>query len=116
VREDRLLVQDVLDAVTEVIDTTPSNRADFDANKLVQSHVLRHIQIIGEACWRISQPVKDQHPQVPWRLIAGMRHVLVHDYFQVNWDRVYDTARNHVPMLKGQLDAVLASLPPTSPP
>ena len=110
-RPDNLLVQDALDAIAEVIDTTPATRIEFDANKLVRSHVLRNIQIIGEACWRMSQPLKDSHPQVPWRQIAGMRHVLVHDYFQVNWDRVYHTARNHVPLLKPQLDAVLASLP-----
>lgn len=111
-RPDHLLVQDALDAVVEVIDTTPATRAEFDAEKLVRS---RHLQIVGEACWRISQQLKDQHPQIPWRQIAGMRHVLVHDYFQVNWDRVYDTARNHVPLLEPQLRSVLASLPPAAP-
>jgi uncharacterized protein with HEPN domain len=115
VRSDRLLVQDALDAVGEVMDTTPPTRQAFDQNKLVRSHVLRNIQIIGEACWRMSQTLKDQHPQVPWRQIAGMRHVLVHDYFQVNWDRVYDTAVKHVPLLKPQLDAVLEALPPATP-
>jgi uncharacterized protein with HEPN domain len=78
----------------------------------VQSHLLRHIQIIGEASWRITQDVKDQHPEVPWKRIAGMRHVLVHDYFEVNWVRVYETARNHVPALKPQIETILASLPP----
>jgi uncharacterized protein with HEPN domain len=43
--------------------------------------------------------------------IAGMRHVLVHDYFQVSWTRVYDTARDHVPPLRQQIAAILAALP-----
>jgi uncharacterized protein with HEPN domain len=60
--------------------------------------------------------VKDQHPHVPWKQIAGMRHVLVHDYFEVNWARVYETARNRVPVLKPQIEAILASLPPDSQP
>jgi uncharacterized protein with HEPN domain len=47
VRTDGLLLQDILDSIAEVMSTTPATQADFDANKLVQSHVLRHIQIIG---------------------------------------------------------------------
>jgi uncharacterized protein with HEPN domain len=111
VRPDKLLLQDILDSIAEVLGTVPSTQAEFDASKLVQSHVLRHIQIIGEACWRLSQPLKDAHPQVPWKKIAGMRHVLVHDYFDVNWTRVFETAKNHVGPLKPQMELIVASLP-----
>jgi uncharacterized protein with HEPN domain len=44
--------------------------------------------------------------------MAGMRHVLVHDYFEVNWARVYETARAHVPPLKPRMQSILDSLPP----
>jgi uncharacterized protein with HEPN domain len=112
VRNDRLLLQDILDSIAEILPNTPATRTAFDADKFLQSHLLRHIQIIGEACWRITQSLKDQYPHVPWKQIAGMRHVLVHDYFEVNWVRVYETARDHVPALKPQIEAILASLPP----
>lgn len=108
-RPDKLLLQDISDSIAEVLDTMPATQVEFDANKLISTYILRHIQIIGEASWRLSQPLKDQHPQVPWKRIAGMRHVLVHDYFEVNWKRVYETARDHVPVLKPQIEAILAS-------
>lgn len=110
-RTDRLLLQDILDSITEVVDAAPPTEAEFNASKFVQSHVLRHIQIIGEAVWRLSTPLKDQNPAIPWKKIAGMRHVLVHDYFEVNWTRVYQTAREHVPPLKPQIESILTSLP-----
>jgi len=109
VRPDKLLLQDILESIGEILDATPATQADFDADKFRSAFILRHIQIISEASWRLSQPLKARHPQVPWHKIAGMRHVLVHDYFEVNWQRVYETARDHVPALKPQIEAILAS-------
>jgi hypothetical protein len=55
VRNDRLRLQDILASIAEIADSLPPSQADFDANKFVQSHILRHIQIIGEAAWRVSE-------------------------------------------------------------
>jgi uncharacterized protein with HEPN domain len=68
--------------------------------------------IVGEAAWQLSRPLKDQHPQVPWKQIEGMRHIMVHDYFKVDWDIVYTTASIHVPALRPHVEAMLRSLPP----
>ena len=68
--------------------------------------------IVGEAAWSLSQAIKDASPQVPWRKIQGMRHIMVHDYFKVDWDIVYSTERQDIPMLKPQIEAILAALPP----
>ena len=64
-RTDPLLLGDILDSIDEIQETTPSQQAAFFANKLVQSHVLRHIQIIGEAVSRLSNGLKGQYPDVP---------------------------------------------------
>ena len=111
-RPDKLLLHDVLDAIAEVLDVTPSDRAKFDANKLIRSHVVRHIQIIGEAVSRISAELKDRHPEVPWRSIVGMRHAIVHDYFEIDWNELYGTATRDMPPLKPVIQAILDSLPP----
>jgi uncharacterized protein with HEPN domain len=112
VRNDKLRLLDIRASIAEIADSLPPSQADFDANKFVQSHILRHIQIIGEAAWRVSQATKDLYPHIPWKRIAAMRHVLVHNYFEVRWPLVFETARNDVPALKPQIEAVLTSLPP----
>jgi uncharacterized protein with HEPN domain len=108
-RSDRLRLQDMLDAIERYL---PSDRAAFDRDPPLQSHIYRHVMIVGEAGWRLSQAIKDQHPQVPWRQIEGMRHIMVHDYFKADWDIVYTTAQQHVPALKPCVEAMLKSLPP----
>jgi len=111
-RPDRLLLEDILDAIDEVLDVTPARRAEFDADRLVRSHVLRHIQIIGEAVSRLSAEVKERHPEIPWRSIAGMRHAIVHAYYQVDWNAVYGAATRDVPPLRSMIRAIVDSLPP----
>lgn len=110
-RSDRLRLQDILDAIDVVTHYLPPDRATFDSDPPLQSHIYRHVMIVGEAAWSPSQPIKDQNPQVPWKRIEGMRHIMVHDYFKVDWDIVFTTARHHVPALRPQIETILASLP-----
>ena len=111
-RSDRHRLQDVLEAIEVIAQYLPADRAAFDRDPPLQSHIYRHVMIVGEAVWSLSQPLKDQNPLVPWKQIEGMRHIMVHDYFKVDWDIVYVTAQNHVPALKPQIEAMLRSLPP----
>jgi uncharacterized protein with HEPN domain len=111
-RGDRLRLGDILDAIAEVLAHVPADRAAFDTNPYLQSHIFRHVMIIGEAAFQISKTLKSATPQIPWTKIEGMRHIMVHDYFKVDWDIVYSTARNDVPILKPLIEAILASHPP----
>ncbi|OQB37765.1 MAG: hypothetical protein BWY09_01525 [Candidatus Hydrogenedentes bacterium ADurb.Bin179] len=93
-RTDVLLLQDMLDAINEVLENTPGDSEVYYGNKYLRSHLVRNIQIIGEAAARISDRTRESYPAVPWRLIIGMRHVIVHDYFEIDWQAVYDTSLN----------------------
>jgi uncharacterized protein with HEPN domain len=112
-RGDRLRLQDILDAIAEVQLYLPSDRAAFDANAPLQSHIFRFVMIVGEAAAQLSKTLKSRHPEVPWPKIEGMRHILVHDYFKVDLDILYTTARDDIPSLKPLIEAILASLPPS---
>lgn len=110
-RNDRMLLEDIQEAIAIVLQYTPDARSAFDADPPLQSHLIRHIQIIGEAAWRLSDAFKNQHPEVPWRRIAAMRHVLVHDYFRVDLDQVWIVATIDIPALQPQLDAIVNAMP-----
>ena len=110
-RSDRLRLQDIVDAIEEIARYLPPDKSKFDSDPPLQSHIYRHLMIIGEAAWRLSNPLKDASAHIPWKQIEGMRHVMVHDYFKIDWNIVYVTARERVPELKRLIEEVIAALP-----
>jgi uncharacterized protein with HEPN domain len=71
---------------------------------------VRHLQIIGEAVRGLPDDVRDRMPEVPWTKIMGMRHILVHDYFAVDTDIVWDVVEGELPQLKSKIEALLTIL------
>jgi len=114
VRSDLLRLQDILDAMAVVAEYLPVDQAVFDADPPLQSHIYRHVMIVGEAAWSLSKSLKAQHPQVPWKQIEGMRHIMVHDYFKVDWYIVFITARVHVPAFKPHVELMLRTVSSSS--
>lgn len=80
---------------------------DFSSNEMLQSAVIRELEIIGEASKHVSEKVKTDNPEIPWRLIAGTRDKLIHDYMGVDTVLIYDIYENHLPTLKIQIERLL---------
>jgi uncharacterized protein with HEPN domain len=78
---------------------------------LAESHwqdaVVRQLEVIGEATKRLSVPLREAHPEIPWRRIAGLRDVLIHDYMGVDIDAVWQATQRDVPDLKRLLADVM---------
>ena len=111
-RSDRLRLEDILDAIAVIQRDIPAARQQFDANPPIKSHILLHTLIIGEAASNVSQALRDQNPQVPWKPIIRMRNIVAHVYFGIDWDEVWQVAVRDVAALRPQIEAILASLPP----
>ncbi|HEY0139593.1 MAG TPA: HepT-like ribonuclease domain-containing protein [Thermoanaerobaculia bacterium] len=78
-------------------------RADFDGDENLRLAVTHLLQTIGEAARHTSEALRSEHPEVPWAAIVGMRHKVVHDYFEIDEDVVWVTATERVPPLIDQL-------------
>ncbi len=110
-RDDRERLADALEAIARIEKYAVQGRAAFERDELLQNWIVRHLQILGEACRGLSARIREEHPEIPWPNIIGMRHILVHDYFGIDVDVVWRAVEHDLPPLKRQLQALLSARP-----
>lgn len=79
----------------------------FLADETVRRAFVRSLEIIGEAAKKVPEGFRASHPNVEWRAMAGMRDRLIHDYFGVDFELVWDVIRNRIPELREQIASIL---------
>jgi uncharacterized protein with HEPN domain len=111
-RELKTYFEDIITAVNKIEKYTKDmTKEDLTRNELVQDAVVRNLEVIGEAVKKIPDDVRDSHRDIPWKKIAGLRDILIHEYFGVNMNIVWDVIENKLQPLKAaaglQLNSVI---------
>lgn len=83
---------------------------DLCQDKILFYAVVKNIEIVGEAANNLTKELQVQHPEVQWKDVISMRHVLVHDYYSIDARTAWQTAQENLPQLKEQIEKILLSL------
>ena len=102
-KDDRLYLGRILEAVDRILLFGQDGETRFRTDVRTQDAIIRNLQVMGEAAKKVSTQARDAHPEIPWKDIAGMRDRVVHDYFGVSLDIVWDVVVNHIPPLRDKV-------------
>lgn len=109
-RDPKERLRDTLEAIAAIERYADRDKTAFERDELLQGWFVRNLQIIGEAARGLPEEVQALAPDIPWTKIIGMRNLLVHGYFEIDTDIVWDTATRDVPALKPVVERLLRGL------
>jgi uncharacterized protein with HEPN domain len=103
-RDLNLFLDDILESI-ELLEkyTKDLSLEIFYEDSQIQDAIIRRIEIIGEAAKHFPESVRERHPKIPWRDVIGMRNYIVHDYFGINYDLLWEVATKDIYELKKEM-------------
>lgn len=110
-KQDEVFIKHILDEIDFLIDSSK----DLEYEGLVKDETLkrafvRSLEVIGEAAKNISSEFRQKHPDIEWRELTGLRDKLIHRYFGVKWEIVWDVVKSKIPQLKERIEGILREL------
>lgn len=103
-----IYIEDILNSVERIIKKTSDvESSDFESDQDVQDIVIRHFTFIGEAERSVPSYIKEKYNQMPWQAMNALRNFVIHEYRNVNYKRILDTAQIDIPKLKPQLEKII---------
>ncbi len=106
-RKDRYRLEDILEAIDNITRRTKGGKDAFLDDEMVQTWVIHHLQIIGEAARCLSEPVRTKRPEIPWNQIIAFRNILVHEYFGVVYEEIWEIVENELTPLRVAISGLL---------
>jgi uncharacterized protein with HEPN domain len=109
-KDNKLYLLHILECIDKINSYTSSGENEFSKSTLLQDAVMRNLEIIGEATKNISLDLRQKHPQIPWRKMAGLRDILIHNYMGVNIRTVWNIVKNELPAVKKDVQNLLQDM------
>jgi uncharacterized protein with HEPN domain len=109
-KDPRVYLAHILECAERIEQYIGEGESAFQRKSIVQDAVIRNFEIIGEAAKRVSEEYRVKHPEIPWRLMAGFRDVLIHAYEGVDLPRVWRIASQDLPRVKAAISIMLPPL------
>lgn len=107
-RKPDVYLQDILESIQQIEEYLDGiNENEFYQNSEKQDAVLRRLEIIGEAVKHISDDIRNEYDQIPWRKIAGMRDIIIHEYFGVTLSMIWVVSQRDLPDLKSKIKDII---------
>lgn len=107
---DKERLRHIDEAIERLITETSFNLEDIKEGSLEYFGIVKLIEIIGEAVYKLTDEFKSSHTKTPWRQIERMRHVLVHGYYTVGYDLIREVIQTDIPVLKSQITLYLSEM------
>jgi uncharacterized protein with HEPN domain len=107
-RDSRVYLEDILEATRKIDSYTADlSKSEFFEDEKTFDAVVRNLEVIGEAVKKLPEDLRAQHPALEWKKMAGLRDMLIHEYFGVDSEIVWDIVTNKVPTLEQEVRAML---------
>lgn len=110
-KDDAVYLRHIADAIARIEEYLRGvSAAQFLARTLLQDGVVRQLEVIGEAGRNLSDEFRQQHPEVPWNQIIALRNRVIHAYFEIDLDIVWEIAQDDIPVLKAHVERFLREM------
>lgn len=107
-RDYNVYLEDILEAIRKIRDYTSGlSCKDLESNEQVFDAVNRNLEIVGEAVKNIPEDIRSRQPDVEWKKIAGLRDILIHQYFGIDTEIIWDIVQNKIPVLEQQIRKII---------
>ena len=109
-RKQKEWVKDILEAIEQIEKYAAKGEKEYSQNELIQKWMIYHLQIIGEAASKISNEIQISYTSIPWSQIVGLRNIVVHEYFGIDIEEIWNTITIDIPNLKIEVQKIIDEL------